>query len=156
MISVMLLPPALALAAMLFGWLLLPIMILDYDHLWIPDRLVVLLAIGGVIFGSMLWPDIETSDRLIGAAAGFLILEVIRRAYKWLRKREGMGAGDPKLFAALGLWLGWQALPMILLVASLIGIAVAIYRQISAIDGSQVLPLGSFLALAALGLAWFG
>ncbi len=141
---------------MLFGWLLLPIMILDYDHLWIPDRLVILLAMGGVIFGSMLWPEIGTSDRLIGAAAGFLILEVIRRAYKWLRKQEGMGAGDPKLFAVLGLWLGWQALPMILLVASLFGIAVAICRHLSGSDVRQVLPLGSFLALAALGLAWFG
>ncbi|MBL0924033.1 MAG: prepilin peptidase [Sphingomonadaceae bacterium] len=155
-ISGLLLPPAMALGAMLFGWLLLPIVMLDYDHLWIPDRLVILLAVGGVIFAPMVWPDIETLDRLIGAGAGFLTLEAIRQIYKVLRKREGMGAGDPKLFAALGLWLGWHALPIILFLASLFGIVTAIYRHFASSGSQSALPLGSFLALAALALVWFG
>jgi leader peptidase (prepilin peptidase) / N-methyltransferase len=155
-ISILLLPPTEAVAATLLGWLLLPIVILDYDHLWIPDRLVMLLAIGGVLVGAMLWPDVELTDRLIGAAAGLLILEAIRQLYKIQRGQEGMGAADPKLFAALGLWFGWQALPMILLGASLIGIGIAIYRYVAGSESQLALPLGSFLAVAALGMAWFG
>jgi leader peptidase (prepilin peptidase) / N-methyltransferase len=154
--SILLLPPAAAVAAMLLGWLLLPIVILDHDHLWIPDRLVLVLAIGAVMAGPLLWPDVGLTDRFIGAAAGFLILEAIRQLYKILRGQEGMGAADPKLFAALGLWFGWQALPMILLGASLIGIALAIYRKAAGAESHQALPLGSFLGVAALGLAWFG
>jgi leader peptidase (prepilin peptidase) / N-methyltransferase len=156
LISAALLPPSVALGAMLFGWLLLPIMILDYDHLWIPDRLIILLAAGGILFAATLWPDISTSDRVIGAAAGFLALETIRQVYKRVRRQEGMGAADPKLFAALGLWLGWQVLPIILLAASLIGIATAIFRHSDGTENSRALPLGSFLAVAALGLAWLG
>lgn len=156
LISFLLLPPEAAVAAMLLGWLLLPIIILDHGHLWIPDRLVLLLAIGGVLAGAMLWPDVELTDRLIGAAAGFLILEAIRQLHKMLRRQEGMGAADPKLFAALGLWFGWQALPMILLGASLIGIAAAIYRYVASPDSHPALPLGSYFGLAALGMAWLG
>jgi leader peptidase (prepilin peptidase) / N-methyltransferase len=156
LISILSLPPAQAVAAMLFGWLLLPIIILDHDHLWIPDRLVILLTLGGILLAPMLSPDISAPDRLIGAAGGFLILEAIRQLYKRLRGQDGMGAADPKLFAALGLWLGWQALPMILLVASLIGIATAIYRRAKGSDSQPALPLGSFLGVAALGLIWIG
>jgi leader peptidase (prepilin peptidase) / N-methyltransferase len=156
LISILLLPPVTAVAAMLLGWLLLPIIILDYDHLWIPTRLVILLAAGGVLAGPLLWPDIALTDRLIGAAAGFLILEAIRQPYKILRGQEGMGAADPKLFAALGFWFGWQALPLMLLGASLIGIATAIYRHVAGAESQPALPLGSFLGVAALGLAWVG
>jgi leader peptidase (prepilin peptidase) / N-methyltransferase len=156
LISILSLPPVTAIAAMLLGWLLLPIVLLDYDHLWIPTRLVILLAIAGVLAGPLLWPEIGMTDRVIGAAAGFLMLEAIRQLYCILRGQDGMGAADPKLFAALGFWFGWQALPLMLLGASLIGIATAIYRHVAGGDSQPALPLGSFLGVAALALAWLG
>ncbi|HEV7233848.1 MAG TPA: prepilin peptidase, partial [Sphingorhabdus sp.] len=73
------LQPAEALALALFAWLLLPLIILDYEHLWLPDRLVLLLAAGAILVSPLLTPDIAWSERVIGAAAGFASLETIRR-----------------------------------------------------------------------------
>lgn len=160
LVSAFLLTAPQALAASVFGWLLLPLVILDARHLWLPNRLVLLLASAGVVMGPMLSPDIMATDRLIGAAIGFGMLEIIRRLYRYSRKREGMGAGDPKLFGSLGIWLGWQSLPITLLLASLVGLAWAVVSVPSRDEPSQnklgiALPFGSFLGLAGLILAWF-
>ncbi|MGH8337256.1 MAG: prepilin peptidase [Gammaproteobacteria bacterium] len=141
-------PQALALAA--FGWLLLPLAILDFKHLWLPDRLTVLLAIAGVLIAPLLNAAISMTDRFVGGVTGFVFLETVRRGYRIIRNRDGMGAGDPKLFGAIGLWLGWQMLPVTLLVASSIGVLVA-----TAIRGKATtsLPFGTCLAVAALAVA---
>ncbi|WP_422060397.1 prepilin peptidase [Sphingopyxis sp.] len=112
----------------LFGWLLLPLALLDARHFWLPDRLNAILAITGLLLAG---PMLATSllDRWIGALAGGLILAAVAWAYRRLRGSEGMGGGDPKLVAATGAWLGWQALPLMLLLASLGGIAWALVAQ---------------------------
>lgn len=155
-ISLFIMPPVQALAAALFGWLLLPLAILDFRHYWLPDRLVVVLGFAGLLAGPLLTPDLGWIDRVAGAAAGFFVLEAMRLVYRRYRQREGMGAGDPKLFAAVGIWLGWQALPFVMLLATAIGIAVAIARR-PTVDGAQaLLALGTFLAVGAVLYLWFG
>ncbi len=141
--------PAHALAGALFGWLLLTLALLDARHGWLPDRLTLTLALAGVAAGlAGLAP--ELTDRLIGGAAGFLIFAMIRHGYRLIRHRDGIGGGDVKLFGAIGLWLGWQALPMVLLGAALAGLAWALTPLLrgTAVTMTSSVRFGVFLALA--------
>jgi leader peptidase (prepilin peptidase)/N-methyltransferase len=132
-------------ALALFGWALLPLAILDLRQFWLPDRLTLVLAVSGALAGGLL-SDTSLGARLIGGVAGFLALEVLRRAYRKLRSREGLGAGDPKLLGAIGLWLGWAALPLVLLTASIAGLTVAL---VSGAGRLSRFPFGAALASAA-------
>ncbi|HEX8419831.1 MAG TPA: prepilin peptidase [Sphingomonas sp.] len=141
---------SLAVAGAIFGWLLLALAALDATALWLPDRLTMTLAITGVGTGlSCAFPPI--GDRLIGGSVGFLALWAIAAGYKRLRGREGMGGGDPKLFGAIGLWLGWRLLPAVLLLASLIGLALVLVAAVRGrpISRDTALPFGALLAAAA-------
>ncbi|MGL3823497.1 prepilin peptidase [Sphingopyxis sp. R3-92] len=134
----------------LFGWLLLPLALLDARHLWLPDRLNALLAATGLLFAGPLMGTVLT-DRWIGAVAGGLALALVAWGYRRARGADGMGGGDPKLVAALGAWLGWQALPLVLLLASVGGLAWALATQGK---GDQPLvqrriPFGLFVSIAA-------
>ena len=133
-----------------FGWWLFLLAALDIEHQWLPDRLTLPLIPAGLLAG---WAGIgpPLADRLIGAAAGFAVLAAIGWAYRRLRGREGLGGGDPKLFAAIGAWLGWAQLPIVLLGAGLIGLAgVAAMRLRGAeVKATDRLPLGTLMALAA-------
>lgn len=143
-------PPLAGLAGAAFGWTLLLLAVLDVEHHWLPDRLTLPLLAGGLLLGLAPLPPAAT-DRAIGATAGFGTLWAIAAGYRLLRDRDGMGGGDPKLFGAVGAWLGWAALPFVLLGASLVGlVAVAL----SAARGGNVtattrLPLGALIAVAA-------
>ncbi|HEY0596436.1 A24 family peptidase [Sphingopyxis sp.] len=134
----------------LLGWLLLPLALLDARHFWLPDRLNALLAVAGVLFAG---PMLGTSllDRWIGALAGGAVLALVARAYRRARGAEGMGGGDPKLVAAIGAWLGWQALPLMLLLASFGGIVWALIAQRKGDQplGQRRVPFGVFACTAA-------
>ncbi|MFM9978628.1 MAG: prepilin peptidase [Sphingomonadaceae bacterium] len=132
----------------LFGWLLLTLAALDVEHFWLPDTLTGTLAVTGLGF-AFLEADLEA--RLIGGAAGFASLALIAWGYRTLRNRDGMGAGDPKLFGAIGLWLGWQPLPFVLLGASLVGLSAVLAMRLRgrAVEAATKLPLGALLAVAA-------
>jgi leader peptidase (prepilin peptidase)/N-methyltransferase len=136
-------------AGALFGWGLLALAILDVEHFWLPDALTLPLGLAGLLAGLWLAPPL--SDRATGALAGFAILSLIALAFKLATGRDGLGGGDPKIFAAIGAWLGWQALGPVLLGASLIGIGFAIIAALMGKDihGKTQLPLGTLLALAA-------
>ena len=139
-----------ALAGACFGWLLLTLAALDLVALWLPDRLTMTLAIGGVLTGAIgVAPALP--DRLIGGAAGFAALWLIAFGYRRLRGREGMGGGDPKLLGGVGLWLGWAPLPGVLLGASVIGLGLALIERLRGkpIGRDTALPLGALIALAA-------
>jgi len=146
---ILFLPPIQAIGAAVFGWLLLPLLFLDWRHFWLPDRLLILLAIAGPLAGLLLNPSVTWFDRGVGMAAGFVSLEAIRVGFKRWRGYEGMGAGDPKLFGALGIWVGWQALPMILLGASAIGLGLILVTHTTRTQSRNLLPLGSYLCGAA-------
>ena len=139
-----------ALAGALFGWLLLALAALDITDLWLPDRLTGTLALAGLATG-LLGIAPAPIDRLIGGAAGFTSLWAIGAAYKALRGREGLGAGDPKLLGAIGLWLGWAMLPAVLLLAALTGLAVVLAGMIRgrAARLDDKVPFGALLAIAA-------
>lgn len=127
----------------LFGWLLLPSIILDWRHFWLPDRLTALLAVVGLGAGHML--GIPLQDRLIGGAAGWGALAALGFAYRHLRQREGLGRGDPKLFGAIGLWIGWAPLAPMLALAAALGLAFALRRGLSSKDP---LPFGPMIGAA--------
>lgn len=137
-----------------FGCALLLLAILDARHFWLPDRVTLPLALGGLAAGALgLMPP--PGARLWGAAAGWAVLAAIRHGYRAVRGRDGMGAGDPKLMGAIGAWLGWTALPLVLLVASGCGLLLAAVRAIRGerVTATTALPLGALLAAAA-GMCW--
>ncbi len=138
------------LAAALIGWLLVGLAMLDLRHFWLPDRLTGAVALVALVSGALgTLPPL--TDRLAGGGAGFIALASIAWAYRKLRRREGLGAGDPKLFGAIGLWLGWEVLPFVLLGASAVGllaVAAMMLRGKSVAATTQV-PFGTLLAIAA-------
>jgi leader peptidase (prepilin peptidase)/N-methyltransferase len=134
----------------LFGWGLLLLGVLDIRHFWLPDRVTYPLALLGLSFGSLgaaPWPR----DRLIGLAAGFASLFLIAAAYRALRGREGLGGGDPKMFGAIGAWLGWAALPFVLLLAAATGLAALMLARArgQSVAATTRVPFGALLAVAA-------
>ena len=138
------------LATALLGWWLLLLAAIDLEHFWLPDRLTLPLVPAGFLAAfAEHGPPLE--DRFIGAAAGFAALWAIAAAYRRVRGREGMGGGDPKLLAGIGAWLGWQHLPVVVLGASLLGLAAVLLMWLRgrSISGADRLPLGTLLALAA-------
>lgn len=143
-VSLGLAPSAQGLALAAFGWLLLPLFLLDLRHFWLPDPLVLLLALGGIVLGPLL-NDVALVERIASALVAGGSLGLIGWSYKQIRKREGLGAGDPKLLAALALWLGVVGTVATLLGAALIGLAEALGRRRK---GDEALPLGAFLCLA--------
>lgn len=137
-----------------FGWLLLPLAWLDFRHYWLPHQLTAALAIGGLIAAfSGIPPD--WVSRLIGAGAAFAMLWVIAFAYSALCGREGLGGGDPLLLGAIGLWLGWQSLPLVLMIASGAGLVIALVLQQrgAVLSSTTRFPLGTLMAAAAWPVA---
>lgn len=142
--------PLNAVAVAALAWLLVPLILLDWRHFWLPDPLIIALAICGIVAGGQLLNAPILTDQLIGGAAGYAALQLIRLSYSRLRRVEAMGAGDPKLLGAIGLWVGWQALPFILLISSLIGL-IHIFLQWRAVKLSTTqLPLGSYMGCATI------
>ena len=143
-------PLPLAAVTALLGWWLLLVAVLDVEHQWLPDVLTVpMVPIGLLAAWAGLGPPLL--ERAIGAAAGWAALEAIRLLYRRLRRREGMGGGDPKLFAAIGAWVGGLQLPFILLGAGLLGLAAVLLMRARGeeVGGATRLPLGALMAVAA-------
>lgn len=150
-----------AMATAAFGWLLLPLAILDAQHFWLPDRLTLALAGGGLIAGTAgIGPGIGA--RITGGIAGFLALWLIAAGYRMIRNRDGLGAGDPKLLGAIGLWIGWRLLPVVVVIACMIGFGVVLFRIATGrgAAASDRLAFGTLLAAAAyptwLAMLWIG
>lgn len=147
------------LAAALFGWTLLALALIDARQFTLPNSIVAMLACAGVAASLFLGsPPLVTA--LIGMAVGFFTLEIVRLCYRHLRGRDGIGRGDPKMFAAIGAWVGWAPLPTVLLGAALAGLGWAFVSGMFArlIGWGDRLPLGTLLALAAwpAWLWWIG
>ncbi|TGX52419.1 prepilin peptidase [Sphingomonas gei] len=139
-----------------FGWLLLALAALDLTAFWLPNLLTGALAAAGLATGLLgLWPPIEA--RLIGGIGGYAALAAVAAGYRLARGRQGLGGGDPKLFGAIGCWLGWQALPLVLLAAALIGLAavLGLYMGGRKVTATDRLPFGVMLAAAAFTV-WIG
>ncbi|PFH09162.1 leader peptidase (prepilin peptidase)/N-methyltransferase [Collimonas sp. PA-H2] len=144
------------LATLVFAYLLIAMTFIDADTQLLPDDLTLpLLWLGLLLNLSGLF--VPLSEAVIGAAAGYLSLWLIYWAYKLLRDQEGMGYGDFKLLAALGAWLGWKMLPIIILFSSLVGAIVGIVLIVAARRGYDIpIPFGPYLAAAGLLALLYG
>ncbi|MDT8406710.1 MAG: A24 family peptidase [Methylococcales bacterium] len=144
-----------ALAGLILTWGLVALSGIDIDHQLLPDNLTLpLLWLGLLLNDFNVFTDLESA--VMGAMAGYLVLWSVYQLFKLLTGKEGMGYGDFKLLAVLGAWLGWQYLPMIILLSSLLGAVVgvtliALKRQ----DKSVPIPFGPYLAGAGwLAMIW--
>lgn len=143
-------PDAAGVTAALAGWLLVALCTLDIREFWLPDVLTAALGMVAALSSWVVDPP-GTIDRMIGGLTGFGSLWLIAAGYRRLRGRDGLGGGDPKLFGAIGLWLGWQPLAFVLLGASALGLVVVLVMiaRGGAVNSTTRLPFGSALAVAA-------
>ncbi|WP_421210644.1 prepilin peptidase [Aeromonas enteropelogenes] len=143
------------LAALLLTWVLVALTFIDLDKMLLPDQLTLPLLWGGLLF-NLLGGFVPLADAVVGAMAGYLVLWSLYWAFKLLTGKEGMGYGDFKLLAALGAWLGWQSLPIILLLSSLVGAIIGItVIALRKHHQGKPIPFGPYLAIAGwIALLW--
>ena len=141
--------------ALVFTWALIPLFLIDFDHQLLPDSITLPLLWAG-LFLSLFNVFIDSHSSIIGATAGYLSLWSIYHLFKLVTGKEGMGYGDFKLLAAIGAWVGWQALPVVILFSSVVGASIGILLiVIKGRDHSQPMPFGPFLAAAGwMTLLW--
>jgi leader peptidase (prepilin peptidase)/N-methyltransferase len=146
---------ALTIAALILTWSLWALTLIDYDHQLLPDSITLPLLWLGLLLNTqgLLVP---INEAVLGAVGGYLSLWSVYWAFKLITGKEGMGYGDFKLLAALGAWMGWQALPTIILLSSFVGAVVGI--SLIVLQGrskNQPIPFGPYLAAAGwLYLLW--
>lgn len=138
---------------------MLALAVIDFRHMLLPDMLTQPLLWGGLLF-HLLLPEaspVTLEEAVLGAAGGYLFLWLVYWLYWALRRREGLGYGDFKLLAALGAWLGWRAIPEVLLAASLMAlILVVLARGLSGKALGEASPFGPWLVLAGCGVWLMG
>ncbi|WP_369799005.1 A24 family peptidase [Cellvibrio sp. pealriver] len=136
------------LAALFFTWSLIALTMIDLDTYLLPDDITLPLLWLGLIVNSFgTFTDLPSA--LWGAIAGYLSLWSVYKLFKMLTGKEGMGYGDFKLLAALGAWMGWQMLPQIILLSSLVGAVIGISMiLIRGRDKNIPIPFGPYLAIA--------
>ena len=137
-----------AATAMLLGWSLIALTVIDARTQLLPDVIVLpLLWLGLLVNLFDVFVPIEQA--VVGAMAGYLSLWLVYHAFKLLTGKEGMGFGDFKLFAALGAWMGWQQLPWIILASSAVGATIGIALMATKrLSQGQPMPFGPYLAIA--------
>ena len=145
-----------AFAGLLFVWALIALAFIDLDTFYLPDDLTLPLVWAGLLanlFG--LFTDLPAA--VIGAVAGYLVLWTVYWLFKWATGKEGMGYGDFKLLAAIGAWLGWQALPTVVLLSSFVGAAIGLTLMAVRRHGRDTpIPFGPYLVVAALIALFWG
>ena len=146
--------PAL-LGAMIFTWALVALTMIDVDHKLLPDDITLPLLWLGLLL-NLGGTYTSLADAVAGAMLGYLALWSVYWVFKLVTGKEGMGYGDFKLLAALGAWMGWQALPMIILLSSVVGAVCGIALILFKGRGrEQTLPFGPYLAAAGwIALMW--
>lgn len=112
-------PGGTLLAAWLLSWILLALVLIDARYQLLPDMLTLPLLWLGLLFQLCGWlPQVSLEQSVAGAVSGYVTLWMLAHGYRLLRGKEALGMGDAKLLAALGVWLGWHSLPLLLLLAS--------------------------------------
>jgi leader peptidase (prepilin peptidase)/N-methyltransferase len=145
-------------AALGFTWTLLALTLIDLDHKLLPDSLTLPLLWAGLLVNLVGDGGAFTSVSagVLGAAAGYLALWSVYKLFKLVTGKEGMGYGDFKLLAAIGAWLGWQALPVVILLSAVAGSVVGL--SLIAVGGRSsqaAIPFGPYLAAAGwVAMLW--
>jgi len=142
-------------AALGFTWAMIPLFLIDLDTQLLPDTITLPLLWAGLLL-SLAGVFVDSHASIVGAAAGYLSLWTVYHLFRLVTGKEGMGYGDFKLLAAIGAWVGWQALPLVILFSSLVGAVTGVLLILfRGRDHSQPMPFGPFLAAAGwLTLLW--
>lgn len=145
-----------SLAVVVATFALIALCFIDIDTLLLPDQITLPLMWSGILLALIDVSPVSLQDAVIGAMAGYLSLWLVFQLFKLLTGKEGMGYGDFKLLAALGAWLGWQSLPMLILIASLAGAIGGIFiMRTKQTDKNTPLSFGPYLAVAGwVSLLW--
>ncbi len=144
-----------AVSALILLWALIALTFIDADTQFLPDSITLpLIWLGLIVNLDGTFTDIRSA--VIGAIAGYMVLWFVYWAFKLVTKKEGMGYGDFKLLAAIGAWLGWQALPLVILLSSVVGATIGIILILLSKMGRSIpMPFGPYLAMAGLiALLW--
>ncbi len=141
--------------ALILSWSLIALSGIDVDHQLLPDSIILPLIWLG-LFLSLFDVFIDSHSSIIGAIAGYLSLWVVFQLFKLATGKEGMGFGDFKLLSLFGAWLGWQYLPLIILLSSLVGAIIGISMVVfGKHDHQKPIPFGPYLAAAGwIALLW--
>ena len=144
-----------AVAAIILTGFLIALTGIDTDHQLLPDNLTLPLLWAGLLL-SLFDVFVDPVSSIVGAISGYLVLWLIYHLFRLLTGKEGMGYGDFKLLAALGAWLGWQMLPLVVLLSSVVGAVVGVLLMaIKRHKKDQPLPFGPFIAAAGwITLLW--
>jgi leader peptidase (prepilin peptidase)/N-methyltransferase len=141
--------------ALAVTWALIALTGIDIDHQLLPDGITLPLLWAGLLAAVVIGPiagsalPVTPRDAIIGAAAGYLSLWLVYHAFRLLTGKEGMGYGDFKLYAALGAWLGWKLLPLVILLSAAAGAVFGIFMiLLRGRDRSAPMPFGPYLAAA--------
>jgi leader peptidase (prepilin peptidase) / N-methyltransferase len=148
-------PTLAAFGAMVFCWSLIALAAIDLDTQLLPDDITLPLLWAGLAF-NLAATFVPLAQAVIGAIAGYVALWSVYWGFKLLTGKEGMGYGDFKLLAAIGAWLGWQMLPLVILLSSIVGAAVGIALMAFAGHArDKPIPFGPYLAAAGvIALFW--
>jgi len=143
------------LGAALFTWALIALTMIDFDHQLLPDDITLPLLWLGIAF-NLGDTYVSLQSSVLGAIFGYLSLWSVYWLFKLITGKEGMGYGDFKLLAALGAWLGWQSIPLIILLSSVVGAICGIALMILQRRGKDIpIPFGPYLAMAGwISLLW--
>ena len=144
-----------AACALLVTWALIPLTGIDIDHQLLPDNITLPLLWAGLVAAVAFGPTpgvavpVSPKDAIIGATAGYVSLWLVFHAFKLVTGKEGMGYGDFKLFAALGAWLGWKVLPVVIVLSAATGAVLGILMiALQGRDRRAPMPFGPYLAAA--------
>ncbi|HQU87114.1 MAG TPA: A24 family peptidase [Denitromonas sp.] len=142
--------------ALLFVWAMIALTFIDLDTQLLPDTITLPLIWLGLLF-NLGGTYTSLQDAVIGAVAGYLCLWLVFHLFRLVTGKEGMGYGDFKLLSAVGAWLGWQMLPLTILLSSVVGALVGISLMLFARHGRDTpIPFGPYLAAAGLLALFFG
>ncbi len=145
-----------AVAAILFVWALIALTFIDFDTQLLPDDITLPLLWLGIIF-NMFGTFTSLNNAVAGAIVGYLVLWGVYWLFKLATGKEGMGYGDFKLLAAIGAWLGWSMLPLVIMLSSVVGAVVGVTLIIVARHGRNIpIPFGPYLAGGGLIALFWG
>jgi leader peptidase (prepilin peptidase)/N-methyltransferase len=141
--------------AVVFVWFLIAMTFIDADTQLLPDDLTLPLMWAGLLI-NLHGTFTSLDSAVIGAVAGYLSLWSVYWIFKLVTGKEGMGYGDFKLLAALGAWMGWSMLPLIILLSSAVGAVIGISMMVlGKLGKGKPIPFGPYLAIAGLiALLW--
>ncbi|MBC8022495.1 MAG: prepilin peptidase [Burkholderiales bacterium] len=141
--------------ALVFGWAMLALTVIDFDTQLLPDDITLPLLWLGLL-ANLLGTFTDLASAVLGAVGGYLLLWSVYWMFRLVAKKEGMGFGDFKLLAAIGAWTGWQVLPVAILVSAGLGAVVgSLFLWLARKGADTRIPFGPYLALAGIvSLLW--